>query len=91
MAIAKFICFSSQPRFQHDCKACKFLGILDNQDLYVCSAGGSKSYTRRFGHKDHENGSLPAEYASMLPEGDAYRLAIKLDKLKRPPAMYVAR
>lgn len=91
MAIAKFVRFAARPRFQHDCKACRFLGTLEHQDLYVCESGGSKSYTRRFGNEPHENGSLPAEYASQLPEGDCYQLAIKLDKLGKRPAVFVVR
>lgn len=91
MAVAKFVRFASAPRFSHDCNKCRFLGTLEHQDLYVCEEGGSKTYTRRYGNEDHENGSLPAEAVSLLATGDCYKLAEKLDKLKRRPAFFVVR
>lgn len=93
--IAKFVCFTSQPRFQHDCTCCKFLGILetsptgDMYDMYTCTAGGEKSYILRYGHRDSENRSLPADVTFMIPrEGDPYKLVEKLDKLGKPSALY---
>lgn len=94
-SIAKFVCFSTLPRFQHDCKCCKFLGTLetvpsgDMYDIYACNAGGEKSYLLRYGYRAHENRSIPASIVSMLPkEGDPYKLAEILEKRDRPPALY---
>lgn len=94
-SIAKFVCFTSQPRFQHDCECCKFLGVLETvgtgymHDMYVCNSGGQKSYVLRFDVRDSAYRSLPADVISLLPqEGDPYKLVEKLDKLGKPPALY---
>ena len=65
---ARLVARNVKPVFQHDCESCWFIGRLDGQDLYLCARDGS--YLRRFGDRDHENGSL----GTMTPEGSAYSL-----------------
>ncbi len=65
---ARLVARNVKPVFQHDCDVCRFVGRLDGHDLYLCAGDGS--YIRRFGDRDHENGSL----GTMTPEGSAYSL-----------------
>lgn len=78
------------PALPHDCPACRFLGTLDGEDLYVCDrrvfgSADPVEYIRRFGKEDHEYGSL-GDYA---PPGSAYSLAKALAERKLPPRKYV--
>lgn len=31
--------YSDKPQYQHDCDKCKFLGHVNDKDLYFCEAG----------------------------------------------------
>lgn len=39
-----------QPKFQHDCNDCKYLGTFFNLDVYLCSKSGRGSIIARFGN-----------------------------------------
>lgn len=91
MAIAKFVSFVSAPRFQHDCNKCRFLGILNGDDLYTCEGVGGKTYILRHGHEDSNNSAMEEHAIPYFPEGHPYRLAVKLAELGKPPAMYETR
>lgn len=70
--VAKLVRRNVTPVFTHDCEACKFLGRLNGEDLYVCPNDGS--YVRRFGNEPSDNGSL----GNWTPEGSPYALAREL-------------
>lgn len=72
---------NAHPIFTHDCEACRFVGRLDGEDLYVCSNG---DFLRRFGNRDSENGSL----GKMAPEGSPYSLIRAIVARKLPPRVY---
>jgi hypothetical protein len=40
-----------QPVFKHDCSNCRFLGHVNNHDLYAC---GSNSVVARYGNKGED-------------------------------------
>lgn len=46
--------------FEHDCTTCKFLGHLEEHDIYLCPQMGLSTLLARFGND-------PQEYASMPP------------------------
>jgi len=90
--IAKFVSGNVSPRFEHDCDKCKFLGILDGNDLYSCVEGnmGRKTYIVRDGNDGPEYRSMPAEAVRHFPDGIAYKLAEILDnKSDNKPNRYV--
>ena len=80
MAKAKMVHGYAEPKFEHDCDQCRFLGRLDGEDLYVCQGG----YTRRFGDEPHANGSL----GELTPPGTPYAFAAALQERDLPPAEY---
>ena len=46
-----------QPRFTHDCDACKFLGQIHDEvlyDLYFCPQAGMSTVIARFGNEGRE-------------------------------------
>lgn len=86
--IAKFHGFTTQTRHEHDCMHCKFLGSINESDMYVCERGKEKTYILRDGSEGHDYRSAPAKMAHLFPEGSEYRLAEKLDNHRRKPAMY---
>jgi hypothetical protein len=53
----------TQPRFSHDCAKCQFLGIVCDQDLYICGArvipGLGPSVVARFGNDGPDYTSMP--------------------------------
>lgn len=67
--VAKLVSRNVRPAHTHDCESCRFLGRLNNEDLYFCPNDGS--YLVRFGSNDADNGSL----GDLTPEGTAYNLA----------------
>jgi len=69
-AKAKIVTRNVAPRFTHDCDACRFLGNLDGQDLYVCKDG---SLIRRTGNEGPDYGSIPGDMPP--PKGSPYSLA----------------
>jgi hypothetical protein len=38
----------TKPSFRHDCKFCQFLGVYNNRDLYMCSAGPGETVIARY-------------------------------------------
>lgn len=93
MAIAKFICFTTKPRFQHDCNKCKFLGTIDQgmhglYDMYSCEKEHEKEIVLRFGYREADYKSLPLEAITHILDGSPYKLAEKLDKRAGPSALY---
>ena len=43
-----------KPRFEHDCDKCKFIGQLENFDIYTC---GNRSIIARCSSEDSDYGS----------------------------------
>jgi hypothetical protein len=39
------------PRYKHDCKACQFIGCLQEFDIYACPQGGNPTIVARFSSK----------------------------------------
>jgi len=81
---ARLVARNAHPVFTHDCEACRFVGRLDAEDLYVCSNG---DFLRRFGSEPHENGSL----GTLAPEGSPYSLILAIVTRGLPPRVYTTR
>lgn len=43
-----------KPQYQHDCKYCEFVGIIDGKDIYVCPQNGYPTIVAREGRKREE-------------------------------------
>lgn len=42
------------PRYEHNCNHCKFLGQHEEYDLYYCPQGGNPTILARFSDKDQD-------------------------------------
>ena len=82
--IAKLVNRNGHPHFTHDCEHCRFLGVLNGEDLYVCQNTGE--YTRRFGNEPADNGSL----GTLAPAGTPYALAKILAIRGGTPSEYIS-
>ena len=75
---------ADQPRFQHDCTICTFLGQYNEFDLYFCPQGGRiPTVIARYGDDgpEYQSGLIPA---SVLPElQEARKRAIDKGLLKQ--------
>ena len=38
----------AKPKYKHDCPRCRFLGVHETQDLYVCDEGPARTVKVRF-------------------------------------------
>ena len=81
LSLARPVSKNAHPIFAHDCDACRFMGRLDGEDLYLCSNG---DYIRRFGNDESANGSL----GNKAPEGSPYSLIRAIAARKLPPRVY---
>jgi len=45
---------SDKPRYEHDCKVCKYLGHLQEYDIYVCPQQGNPTVVARFSSKGRD-------------------------------------
>lgn len=52
------------PRHQHDCDACRFVGMEGPVDVYVCG----ESIIRRFGSDGPDYSSFPMGIARQVPD-----------------------
>lgn len=85
MAIAKLVCRNVGPMYRHDCESCKFVGRLDDRDIYVCFE--DSTFVVRFGSRPGENGAHAAIHP---PEpGSIYALARALVDRDEAPAAYI--
>lgn len=82
MSLASIIARNVRPCFKHDCKHCVFLGSLDGQDLYVCTAHGGTTYQRRMSSRPDHYGSVDAPSVPLLAKGSPYALAAALDAIR---------
>ena len=84
MKIAKLISKATvKPVHTHDCTSCRFLGRINNHDLYVCASG---EYSARYGSDGPQYSSL----GSFTPEGSPVSLAKALHARGLPPREYRA-
>lgn len=51
-----------EPKFQHDCKECQFLGHFFKHDVYICDNGYGGSVIARHGDEGSDYGSQSIKY-----------------------------
>lgn len=79
------------PLYKHECNECRFLGILDNKDLYSCTVNNNKTFIIRSGDTGYSYTSVGDDLIPLLPKGDPYRLLNTLDKKRAwdKPRVYI--
>jgi hypothetical protein len=77
MARARLVSKGATPRYEHDCDECRFLGRMDEFDLYRCESAQplKQSHIARSGSRGPEYSSMPA---SFTPAGSVYALCAEL-------------
>ena len=73
------------PRHDHDCDSCRYLGQLDNDDLYYCPSG---AYVVRHSSEPSDNGSFGLDMGIAPSPGSPYALAAAIRARKLPPRAY---
>jgi hypothetical protein len=75
---------AAQPRYQHDCDKCQFLGQDAKHDLYFCPQGGRPTVIARYGDEGHEymSGLFSAH---IEPLDEAKKRAVANGLLPREP------
>lgn len=69
----------AEPRFQHDCDACRFLGTYFDHDVYVCM-----NYST-----DRAHGSVIARYGDDGPDYLSTQTSVLARLLRENPVMSV--
>ncbi len=67
-----------QPRFQHDCDDCTFLGRFEDYDLYHCDLGVCPTVIARFGDEgpQYTSSIWIARQGTVLSLAEALRRAV---------------
>jgi hypothetical protein len=74
---------NGEPRYQHDCDKCHFLGQDAENDLYFCPRGGIPTVVARFGDGDDDFVSGYNQAALLEPLAEAKRRAVTAGLLPR--------
>lgn len=72
-----------RPVFVNNCAECKFLGRVNDQDMYYCATRGE--YICRFGDAEGDYGSA---YLDLAPSGTYFALAAEIVRRGLPPCAW---
>lgn len=77
IALARMASLDAEPRFQHDCDKCMFLGQVDEYDLYRCENPKNpfQSHIARSGSEGPSYMSMPS---TMAPVGPVFTLCAQI-------------